>query len=91
MPDTVFTVARVFNGFRHLGDVGDVLVRDGRVVAVGGSLRTPGAEVVDCDGALLLPGFTDAHVHPVQGGLERLTCDLSALPAERAGYLAHVA
>lgn len=91
MPDTVFTDARVFNGFRHLGDVGDVLVRDGRVVAVGGSLHTPGAEVVDCGGALLLPGFTDAHVHPVQGGLERLTCDLSGLPIDRAAYLAHVA
>ena len=24
-----------------------------------------------------LPGFVDAHVHPVQGGLERIRCDLS--------------
>ena len=41
--------------------------------------------------ALLLPGFVDAHVHPVQGGLERLGCDLSELPADRDAYLAHVA
>ncbi|NPC42154.1 amidohydrolase [Nocardioides sp. zg-1230] len=91
MRDLVLTGARVFDGFRHLGEVGDVLVRDGRVAAVGGSLRTPGAEVVDCGGALLLPGFTDAHVHPVQGGLERLTCDLSELAVDSAAYLAHVA
>lgn len=91
MPDTVLTNARIFDGFRYLGEVGDVLVRDGRVLSIGGSDRTPGAEVVDCGGALLLPGFTDAHVHPVQGGLERLTCDLSELPVDRGAYLAHVA
>jgi predicted amidohydrolase YtcJ len=33
--------------------------------------------VVDLAGGLLAPGFTDAHVHPIQGGLERLRCDLS--------------
>ncbi|GAA5113013.1 amidohydrolase [Alloalcanivorax gelatiniphagus] len=91
MRDLVLTGARVFNGHRYLGDAGDVLVRDGRVVSVGGSDRSPGAEVVDCGDGLLLPGFTDAHVHPIQGGLERLTCDLSELPADSAAYLAHVA
>ena len=40
MRDLLLTNARVFNGFRHLGDVGDVLVRDGRVASVGGSDRT---------------------------------------------------
>ena len=41
-------------------------------------------EVVDLHGGLLLPGFVDAHVHPVQGGLERGRCDLApahGLPA----------
>jgi predicted amidohydrolase YtcJ len=88
--DLVLAGARVFDGFRYLGDAGDVLVRDGRIVSVGGADRTPGAEVVDCGGALLLPGFVDAHVHPVQGGIERLTCDLSGLPADSGAYLAHV-
>jgi predicted amidohydrolase YtcJ len=88
--DLVLAGARVFDGVRYLGEAGDVLVRDGRIVSVGGADRTPGAEVVDCGGALLLPGFVDAHVHPVQGGLERLTCDLSGLPIDRGAYLAHV-
>jgi predicted amidohydrolase YtcJ len=88
--DLVLTGARVFDGVRYLGEAGDVLVRDGRIVSVGRGERTRGAEVVDCGGALLLPGFVDAHVHPVQGGLERLTCDLSGLPIDRAAYLAHV-
>jgi predicted amidohydrolase YtcJ len=88
--DLVLAGARVFDGFRYRGETGDVLVRDGRIVSVGDTVRTPGAEVVDCGGALLLPGFVDAHVHPVQGGLERLTCDLSGLPIDRTAYLAHV-
>ena len=37
----------------------------------------PATEVVDLAGRLVLPGFTDAHVHPVQGGVERLGCDLT--------------
>ncbi|MBR7503241.1 amidohydrolase family protein, partial [Mycobacterium tuberculosis] len=32
---------------------------------------------VDADGALLTPGFVDAHVHTTFGGLESLGCDLS--------------
>jgi len=39
----------------------------------------PRTEVVDAGGATLLPGFTDAHVHPFAAGVQRLTCDLSGL------------
>lgn len=34
-------------------------------------------EQVGLNGRLLLPGFIDAHAHPVAGGLERLRCDLT--------------
>jgi predicted amidohydrolase YtcJ len=44
---------------------------------------------VDLAGGLVGPGFTDAHVHPIQGGLERLRCDLSEL-ATREEYLAEI-
>jgi len=33
--------------------------------------------VVDLRGRLLVSGFRDAHVHPVQAGLELASCDLS--------------
>jgi predicted amidohydrolase YtcJ len=56
-------------------------VAQGRIVAVGDAdVREavgPAAQVVDLAGGMLLPGFVDAHVHPVQGGLERRACDLS--------------
>jgi predicted amidohydrolase YtcJ len=35
------------------------------------------ADVVDLAGGLVSPGFTDAHCHPIQGGLERRQCDLT--------------
>ena len=70
-----------------------VAVTDGRIVAIGADdvrgHSGPGTEVVRVDG-LLLPGFQDAHVHPVQGGVERLHCDLSGL-AGPGEYLQRVA
>lgn len=81
-PDLVFRNGHVFDGHRHLPRHGAV-IREGRVRAVvpepdldmyvGG-----GAEVVDLEGGLLLPGFQDAHAHPVQAGVERLRCDLTS-------------
>ena len=64
-----------------------VAVRDGRIVAVGADdavrpLVGPSTEIVDLRGRMLLPGFQDAHVHPVFGGLDRLQCDLHDLATE---------
>ncbi len=91
MGPIVFTGGALFDGRTHVG-AQDVLVADGRVVAVGESVRAEarGAEVVDLAGGLLAPGFTDAHVHPIQGGIERMRCDLSEL-GTREEYLAAIA
>ncbi|MEV4668638.1 amidohydrolase [Microbacterium sp. LWO12-1.2] len=70
-----------------------VAVTDGIITAVGhdvSALIGPDTEVVDLAGGLLVPGFQDAHVHPVWGGLDMLRCDLSAL-ATREEYLARIA
>ena len=79
---TLFTNGALFDGHRYVGR-GSVVVEGGRVLSVvpdhAGAVAGLGSdvEVVDLGGGLLLPGFTDAHVHPIQGGLERLRCDLS--------------
>ncbi len=39
--------------------------------------KTDKTEVIDLEGRLVLPGFTDAHVHPLSAGLARMGCDLS--------------
>jgi hypothetical protein len=61
-----------------------VAVKGGRVMHVGQDddvreLIGPATEVLDLEGRMLLPGFQDAHVHPVSGGLDMLRCDLHAL------------
>lgn len=55
---TVLTITR--------GDIarGDILIRDGRIAAVGTSLAAPaGATVVDATGKFVSPGIIDAHSH----------------------------
>lgn len=52
---------------------GGLLVRDGVIAAVGSSAEIAphipaDAEVVDGSGCVVLPGFVDAHAHPVFGG-----------------------
>ncbi|WP_420309745.1 amidohydrolase [Streptomyces sp. YS-B37] len=58
-----------------------VAVTGDRITAVGRAevhdLAGPGTQVVDLAGRLLLPGFQDAHVHPVPAGLELTQCDLT--------------
>ncbi|MGB7819037.1 MAG: amidohydrolase [Ornithinibacter sp.] len=64
-----------------------VAVDGGRVVAVGHgevlALAGPRTERVDLSGRLLVPGFQDAHVHPVWAGLDMIRCDLSELSTAR--------
>jgi hypothetical protein len=50
----------------------------------------PSTRVVDLRGRLAIPAFGDAHVHPVQGGLESMRCNLAGLKG-RQEYLAAIA
>jgi predicted amidohydrolase YtcJ len=79
--DLVFTGGPVHTGDAARRVVSSVAVRGERIVAAGHDevreLIGAGTEVVDLAGRLLIPSFQDAHVHPVGGGLELGTCDLS--------------
>lgn len=59
-----------------------VAVRDGRIAYVGGDSLPAGlvgklTEVVDLAGGMVLPGFQDAHVHPVESGVDLIECNLN--------------
>ena len=79
--DLVFTGGPVHLGNAVHSRATAVAVTGERIVAVGhaevAELVGPGTEVVDLAGRLLIPGFQDAHVHPVGGGLELGACDLT--------------
>src|SRR5688572_3898780 len=91
-PDLILQNAQVFAP-EH--GATSVAVTGGRISAVGReSLRDlagPRTEVIDAGGATLLPGFVDAHVHPLAAGVQRLTCDLSGLPHSVEVYQATIA
>jgi len=58
-----------------------VAVAAGRIVAVGDDdevrrIIGRGTEVVELRGETLLPGFQDAHIHPIDGGLLDDACNL---------------
>jgi predicted amidohydrolase YtcJ len=64
-------------------------VRDGRIVAVGPdrAIRPhvgPRTRVIELRGETVIPGFQDAHVHPVEAGIDRSRCDLRESPGASA-------
>ena len=53
------------NGEFHEGT--DIVVSDGKIAAIGQGLMVEGAEILDLEGDLLLPGFVDVHIHAFMG------------------------
>ena len=45
----------------------DVLVKNGKIEAVGPGLSAHGAHVIDARGKIVMPGFVDTHRHMWQG------------------------
>ena len=81
-PDTIY-----FDGYVYTVDAHDsvqqaLAVRDGRIVYVGTdagakALAGPSTRVVDLHGRMLMPGLVDGHMHPQQGGIQLLKCNLN--------------
>lgn len=73
----------VFSGTEVLDGATAVLISGRKILAVGtGAELRPqaqalGAQEIDLQGGLVTPGFVDAHVHTVMGGVERNACDLT--------------
>jgi dihydroorotase len=67
----------------------DVVIRDGLVAEVGTGLSAKGAEVVDADGLIALPGLVDLHTHLREPGREDAeTVETGSRAAALGGYTA---
>lgn len=80
--EVLFTGGTVFTGSGEPLTGYAVAVSGGKIVAVvpeadATDLSGPATEIIDVTGALLAPGFQDAHIHPIGGGVESLQCDLT--------------
>ncbi|MEU8187365.1 amidohydrolase family protein [Micromonospora carbonacea] len=54
---------------------GDVLVRDGRIAAIGRDLDVPDAERIDVSGRIVMPGLVDTHRHTWQSVVRNIASD----------------
>ena len=70
--------------------VADVLVDGRTIVAVGPNLDTGGADVIEADGMIVMPGFIDTHHHQFETALRGFLADgllfNDGLPHGRVNY-----
>ena len=76
---------RVVDPKNKLDGVADVLVEDGRVAEVKPGVEVGEAEVIDCSGKIVCPGFLDMHVHLREPGHEESETIRTGTTAAAAG------
>ena len=65
-----------------------ILIENGRIRAIGDPNSLPGEtvsglETIDAKGAVIVPGFVDAHAHFTEMGMQKFQLDLSGLKTKR--------
>src|SRR5688572_30039619 len=84
------TVTYVIKGAQpYGGEPADILIKDGRIAAIGDSLSVTGAEVIDASGLIALPGLVDLHTHLREPGREDAeTVETGSRAAALGGFTA---
>jgi dihydroorotase len=77
---------RLVDPSQGMDAVGDLLLVDGKVAGIGGSITGPaGAQTVDCAGLVVAPGMIDVHVHLREPGREDVETVATGAHAAAAG------
>jgi N-acyl-D-aspartate/D-glutamate deacylase len=63
MLDYLIRGGTLIDGTGSTAAKGDIGVRDGRIVAVGGTIDEEAVETFDAEGLVVTPGFVDVHTH----------------------------
>ena len=61
--ETIIRGSLVYDGSGAPAKQADVIVADGKILAVGENLPTTGRRVIEAKGLSLAPGFIDCHTH----------------------------
>ena len=80
--DTIYINGYVYTVDAHDSVKEALAVRGGRISYVGSNtgakaLVGPATHVIDLHGRMLMPGLVDGHMHPLQGGIQLLKCNLN--------------
>ena len=78
---------RVIDPANGIDSVADVLIDDGRIVAVGRGAAKNASDAIDASGLVVCPGFVDIHTHLREPGFEhKETIVTGTLAAARGGF-----
>src|SRR5581483_2438011 len=91
-PNTILYNGNIWTGDERLPRAQAIAISDGRILAVGSNddvlhLLSPLTRKVDLGSKTVLPGFNDAHSHPIYSGvdhLKKVACDKDSVDAIQA-------
>jgi dihydroorotase len=87
MKSLLITGGRVIDPASKFDAPADVLIRDGKVEAVGKNLKAEGVPVLNATGCMVAPGFIDLHVHLREPGFEHAeTIETGSRAAAAGGF-----
>ncbi|CAN5418806.1 amidohydrolase family protein [soil metagenome] len=89
---TLITGGRVLSMDSSVGDLnrGDLLIEDGLIAEVAASIDAVDCEVIEAEGAIVMPGFVDTHRHTWQTAMRAICADWTLLDYFR-GIRLHIA
>ena len=77
---------RILDPSRGVDEIGDVLIDDGKIANASGKVgNVDGAEIIDCGGLVVSPGFIDVHCHLREPGREDVETIATGARAAAAG------
>lgn len=89
MTELLLKGGRVIDPATDLDRTGDVLVRDGVIVALSDTPLPPAEDTFDCEGCIVSPGLIDIHVHfrdPDESGHHQETIASGSAAAAAGGF-----
>jgi dihydroorotase len=68
-------------------EVIDILIKDGKIAAIGDNIPSDNEKIIDATGLLVAPGFIDLHVHLREpGGEKKETIETGTKAAAKGGF-----
>lgn len=81
----------IVNPARKQHEKGDIVIENGKILSIGGTADTEGAEVYDANGLFVAPGLIDMHVHLREPGQEAKEDIHTGTQAAAAGGITRMA
>lgn len=82
---------RIINPAENMDTVGDILIENDKIAAIGPNLAAKEAQIIDAAGLVVAPGLVDMHVHLREPGLEAKEDIASGTRAAAAGGFTTIA